>query len=100
MNTDLQDSLGGLVEDVLGEVRVIHGQTNTREEVEKSLVLVITQDTSHVRESGRVSHVDGDGMAVTKRWVRDQLVERRPAVSLSVKFCESVERILTCDRKQ
>lgn len=75
----LKDSLGGLVEDVLGEVVVIHRKTNTREEVEKSLVLVVAEDTSQVGKSGRVSHVNGDGVTVTERRVRDQLVERRPA---------------------
>jgi hypothetical protein len=77
--TYLQDSLGSLVEDVLSEVVIIHGETDTREEVEKSLVLLVAEDSSHVRKSGRVSHVDGDGVTVTKRRVRDQLVERRPA---------------------
>jgi hypothetical protein len=77
--TYLKDGLGGLVEDVLGEVVIIHGQTDTREEVEKSLVLLVAKDTSHVGKSGGVSHVDGDGVAVTKRRVGDQLVKRRPA---------------------
>lgn len=75
----LEDSLGGLVEDVLGEVVIIHRKTNTREKVEKSLVLVVAEDTSQVGKSGRVSHVNGDGVTVTERRVRDQLVERRPA---------------------
>jgi hypothetical protein len=83
--TYLEDSLGGLVEDVLGEVVIVHGQTDTREEVEKSLVLLVAEDTSHVGKSGRVSHVNGDGVTVTKRRVRDQLVERRPAWIMSVR---------------
>jgi hypothetical protein len=77
--TYLKDSLGGLVEDVLSEVVIIHGETDTREEVKKSLVLLVAEDTSHVGKSGRVSHIDGDGVTVTKRRVGDQLVERRPA---------------------
>jgi hypothetical protein len=75
----LKNSLGGLVKDVLSEVVVIHGEADTREEVEKSLVLLIAEDASHVGKSGGVGHIDGDGVTVTKRWVGDQLVKRRPA---------------------
>jgi len=60
-------------------VIIVHGKTDTREEVKKSLVLLVAEDTSDVGKSGRVSHVDGDGVTVTKRRVGDQLVKRRPA---------------------
>lgn len=77
--TSLEDSLGGLVKDVLGEVLIVHGQTNTREEVQQSLVVLVAEDTSKVGEGGRVGHVNGDGVTVTERRVGDQLVKRRPA---------------------
>jgi hypothetical protein len=84
--TDLEDGLGGFVKNVLGEVVIIHGQTNTREEVKKSLVLLVAEEASHVGKSGRVGHVDGDGVTVTERRVGDQLVERRPAAR-HISFC-------------
>lgn len=70
-----------MVEDLLVEVRVVHGETDTRKEVEKSLVLLIAEKTTLVGKRCRVSHVNGDGVTVAERWVGDQLVERRPAVS-------------------
>ena len=64
---------------------IVHGKTNAREEVEKSLVLLVAENTSKVGQSGGVSHIDGDGVTVTKRRVGDQLVKRGPAVIMSVK---------------
>ena len=79
----LQDSLGGLLEDVLGEVWVVHRKTSAGEQTQQTLVLGFVDVTSRVSESGRVTHVNGDGVTVTKRWVWDQLVERRPAAAVS-----------------
>jgi len=81
--TYLQDSLGGLLEDVLGEVWVVHRKAGTGEETQQTLVLGLVDVASRVGEGGRITHVNGDGVTVTKRWVWDQLVERRPATAVS-----------------
>lgn len=59
---------------------MVHGETGAREEVQETLVLGLVNVTPGVGKSGRVSHVNGNGVTVTKRWVWDQLVEGRPAV--------------------
>jgi hypothetical protein len=45
-------------------------------------VLLGREKTADVGESGRVSHVDGDGMAVAERSLGNELVEGRPGVTV------------------
>lgn len=65
--TSLQDSLGGLVEHVLVEQLVVHGQTSPGEQVQQPPVLLVAEETALVCQCRRVGHVDGDGMSVTER---------------------------------
>lgn len=58
---------------------MVHGQTGTAEQVEDTLVVLVANETPHVGKSCRVGHVDGDGVAVTKRNVWYKLVKGGPA---------------------
>ena len=98
----LEDGLGGLVEDLLVEVVVVHGQTATGEESVETLHLLVGEKTLDVGQGGGVGHVNGDGVSVTKGNLGGQLVKRRPAVgdaSMGV-VRMGAERIHTCDRRQ
>ena len=67
----------------------------------EALHLLVGEQTLNVGESGRVSHVDGDGVAVTERNARGELVERGPAVrEVLVMILNQSGRILTCGRMQ
>jgi hypothetical protein len=74
--TGLEDGLGGLLEDVLVEVVVVHGQTATGEESVDALHLLLGEQAVDVGQGGGVGHVDGDGVSVTKGNGRCELVER------------------------
>jgi hypothetical protein len=76
----LEDSLGGLVEDLLVELVVVHGKTAAGEKSVDTLHLLVGKETLDVGQGSGVGHVDGDGVSVAKRNLRGQLVERRPAV--------------------
>ena len=98
----LEDGLGGLVEDLLVELVVIHGQTAAGEESVDTLHLLVGEKTLDVGQGGGVGHVNGDGVSVTKGNLGGQLVKRRPAVgdaSMGV-VRMGAERIHTCDRRQ
>jgi len=73
--TNLQNGLGCLLEDLLIELRVIHGETTAREQVQDSLVLFVADHSPHVGKSGRVGHVNRDGVSVTKRSLGHKLVQ-------------------------
>jgi len=88
--THLQDRLSGLLEDVFIELRVVHGQTTTREQVQDSLVLLVTDHFPHVSQGSRVSHVNRDGVSVTERSLGHKLVQWRPAISnVSIRVCRA-----------
>jgi len=80
--TRLENGLGGLLKDLLVEVLVVDGQTDTREEVEQSAVLLVAEQATVVGQGGGVCHVNGDGVAVAKRNLWDQFVEWRPGVAV------------------
>jgi hypothetical protein len=73
--TSLQDSLGTLGEHFLSEVGVVHGQADLGEKTKDTLVVGVTDHTTEVGQGGGVGHVNGNGVSVTKRWVRDKLVK-------------------------
>lgn len=58
---------------------MVHGETSTAKETQDTLVVGVGDQAPHVSKSGRVSHVDGDGVSVAERDLGDQLVKRRPA---------------------
>lgn len=76
----LENGLGGLVEHVLVELLVVHGQSGTRKEVENALVLLVVEEATYVGKGRRVGHVDGDGVSVAKRNIWCQLVKRGPSL--------------------
>jgi hypothetical protein len=78
----LEDGLGGLLEDVLVEVVVVHGQTTTGEESVDALHLLLGEQAVNVGQGRRVGHVDGDGVTVTEGNGRGKLVKRRPSVRI------------------
>ena len=80
--TGLEDSGGGLLEERTIEIRVVHGETGAGEEVQETPVLLGGKKTADVSESGRVGHVDGDSMAVAERSLGNELVKRRPGVTV------------------
>jgi hypothetical protein len=71
----LEDGLGGLLEDVLVEVVVVHGQTATREESVNALHLLLGKQAVDVGQGRGVGHVDGDGVTVTEGNGRGELVK-------------------------
>ena len=78
----LEDGLGALVEDLVVELWVIHREASAGEEVQQTMVLLVGEQTAHVGECRRVSHIDGNGVAVAKRYLRHQLVHGRPRMSI------------------
>lgn len=54
----LLDRLGGLGEELLGEQRVVHGQTDRRHEAEPLVPLGVVEHASGVGERNRVRHVN------------------------------------------
>jgi hypothetical protein len=76
----LEDGLGGLVEDLLVELVVVHGQATAGEEGVDTLHLLVGEKALDVGQGGGVGHVNGDGVSVTKGNLGGQLVKRRPAV--------------------
>jgi hypothetical protein len=78
--TGLEDGLGGLVEDILVELVVVHRQTAAGEESMDTLHLLVGEEALDVGQGGGVGHVNGDGVSVTKGNLGGQLVKRRPTV--------------------
>jgi hypothetical protein len=89
--TCLEDSLGGLVEDLLVELVVVHRQTAAREESVDTLHLVVGEETLNVSQGGGVSHINRNGVSVAKGNLGGQLVERRPSVEDASVEVEGIE---------
>jgi hypothetical protein len=61
---------------------VVHRETSAGEEVQETSVLLGRKKATNVGESGRVGHVNRDGMTVAEGSLRDKLVKRRPGVAV------------------
>lgn len=76
----LQDGLSALVNYIIVELRVVDCETGSRKEAQEATVLLGGQESPLLRQSSCVSHINRDGVTVTKWCLRNQLVERRPPV--------------------
>lgn len=75
----LEDGCCTLVEDLLIELVMVHGQASTGKEIQDAAMLEIGDQLAAVGESRRVRHVNGYGMPVAQRRFRDEFMQRGPS---------------------
>jgi hypothetical protein len=73
--TGAENSSGGFGEEGFIKLVMVHGETSTRKEVEKSAVLSIGDELAVVGECSAVGHIDGDSVAMAEGGFWNKFVE-------------------------